>query len=166
MGLSNYTTLIELKTANTDIFKLRPLKEKDNKQTKNSHERANTWAFTPAFIEGISQCLGQKSALTDSYHSKKNFIKNNGKRVDTEIQRTLDPKTIFIIGNREKEFTHSTREDDNFIKSETFERYRRNSRNIDIITYDELFERAYHIVFPKKIKENWYDKDKFEDIID
>ena len=34
----------------------------------------------------------------------------------------------------------------------------RNSRNIDIITFDELFERAYHIVFEKKIdkNKNWW----------
>lgn len=53
IGISNYTTLVELKTSNTKIFKER----------KGSLSRANTWDFSPEFIEGISQCLGQKMAF-------------------------------------------------------------------------------------------------------
>lgn len=155
LGISNYTTLIELKTAKTEIFKRNPIK--DNNQQK-SNSRANTWAFTPNFIEGVSQCLGQKSALEHSYiHSDKVFKKQDGTRIDKEEIRTADPKTILIIGNRKEEFNHKTRKDDDIIKSETFERFRRNNRNVEIITFDELYERAYHIVFSKKINEDWYE---------
>jgi hypothetical protein len=55
LGVSDFTTLIELKHSKTQIFK----KEK----TKG---RANTWDFTTDFIEGVSQCLGQKFALDRS----------------------------------------------------------------------------------------------------
>ena len=53
-------------------------------------------------------------------------------------------------------------ENDNLIKSETFELFRRNNRNVDIITYDELFERAYHMVCLEKIPEGWYGDEKFD----
>lgn len=147
LGISDYTTLIELKHSNTKIFT----------KTKSSKSRTNTWDFTIDFIEGISQCLGQKFSFDDSFKIKE-FINDEKIRLDKTKHRTLDPKTVFIIGNRKKEFPHDNN-DDNIIKSETFERFRRNNRNLDIITYDELFERAYHLVFSKKIEPDWFEKD-------
>jgi len=37
-------------------------------------------------------------------------------------------------------------------KRDTFESFRRNSRNIDIVTYDELYERASVIIHGKHYK--------------
>lgn len=151
IGISDYTTLIELKHANTKIFSI----------NKTSKSRSNTWDFSQDFIEGISQCLGQKFSIEKSYE-RKEFINNSNKRLDKNKYKTLDPKTIFIIGNRKTEFPH-TLDNDNIIKSETFERFRRNNRNLEIITFDELFERSYHLVFSKKITEDWYEKEmKFD----
>ena len=147
LGISDYTTLIELKHANTKIFTI----------NKSSKSRSNTWDFSQDFIEGISQCLGQKFSIEKSYENK-NFINDTNKRLDKNKYKTLDPKTVFIIGNRKVQFPH-TLDNDNIIKSETFERFRRNNRNLDIITFDELFERSYHLVFSKKITEDWYEKD-------
>ena len=147
IGISDYTTLIELKHANAKIFTI----------NKTSKSRSNTWDFTQDFIEGISQCLGQKFSIEKSYEHK-DFINDSNQRLDKNKYKTLDPKTIFIIGNRKTEFPH-TLDNDNIIKSETFERFRRNNRNLEIITFDELFERSYHLVFSKKITEDWYGKD-------
>ena len=66
-----------------------------------------------------------------------------------------------MIGCRYEQFPHNL-ENDNLIKSETFELFRRNNRNVDIITYDELFERAYHMVCLEKIPEGWYGDEKFD----
>lgn len=143
LGVSEYTVLIELKHSNTKIFK----------ETR-SKGRANTWDFSNDFIEGISQCLGQKFDL-EKYFNEKNFIKD-GKRLDkTEIE-AIDPKTIFLIGNKRQEFPTNMLDDINMLKNKTFERFRRNNRNLDILTYDELFERAYHIVYSKKLNKGWY----------
>jgi hypothetical protein len=149
LGISDYTTLIELKHSDTNIFK----------DVKTSKSRTNTWDFTPDFIEGISQCLGQKFALDKSYMVK-DFTDANGKLLDTNKIFTEDPKTILIIGNRKREFPHDLLNEHN-IKSKTFELFRRNNRNIEIITFDELFERAYHIVFSEKVIPNWFEDDKF-----
>lgn len=148
LGVSDYTTLIELKHSNTKIFK----KEKNK-------ARANTWDFTSDFIEGVSQCLGQKFALDKSYKSK-DYVNESGHILDKNQTLTIDPKTVFIIGNRNVEFPHNM-EIDNYTKSRTLELFRRNNRNVDIITFDELFERAYHTVFGETISPAWFTDNKF-----
>lgn len=148
LGVSDFTTLIELKCSSTEIFK-----------KTRSKGRANTWDFTADFIEGISQCLGQKTELEKSF-KQKNFIKD-GKRLDSARIESIDPKTLLIIGNRRKEFPLDDLFDDNFIKSNAFERFRRSNRNVEVITFDELFERAYHTVFAEKLDSDWYSKEDF-----
>ena len=150
LGISDYTTLIELKHSETNIFK----------DTKTSKSRANTWDFTSDFIEGISQCLGQKFALDKNYTNKK-FLNEKAELIDKSKTLTIDPKTIFIIGTRKREFPHDNL-NEHYIKSETFELFRRNNRNVEIITFDELFERAYHIVFSEKVSPDWYDDETFD----
>ena len=49
LGVSHYTTLVELKTPETMIFK----------KEKGARSRTNTWEFSSDFISGISQCLVQ-----------------------------------------------------------------------------------------------------------
>lgn len=149
LGISNYTILIELKTSNTKIFK-----------KTESKSRANTWDFTSDFIEGISQCLGQKFEFEKEYESKK-YIDNEDKIINNNKIRTLDSKVLFIIGNRSMEFPHNEI-NENIIKSETFERFKRNSKNIEILTFDELFERSYYIVFNKPLPTNWLTSNNFE----
>jgi hypothetical protein len=149
LGVSDFTTLIELKTPKTPIFK----KEK----TKS---RANTWDFTSDFIEGISQCLGQKFALDRSFLTK-DFVNEQGKMLDKTITLTIDPKTVFIIGNRKVEFPHDL-DSIHHIKSQTFEMFRRNNRNVDAVTFDELFERAYHTVYGDLIQKDWFTDNNFK----
>lgn len=144
LGVSDFTTLIELKHTNTDIFK--KLKHKG---------RANTWDFTSDFIEGISQCLGQKFEL-DKVFDQKVFIDSKGSRLDKKEIQSVDPKSILLIGNKKREFPLNESSDVNLVKNKTLQRFRRNNRNIEVITYDELFERAYQIVYSRKLDKNWY----------
>lgn len=141
LGISYFTTLIELKTSNTKIF--------NPKKTNKS--RANTWDFSSHFIEAYSQTLSQRTELSKD----KDLINDDFEIIDSKKHRILDPKGILIIGNRNVEFPHD-RKTENEIKTDCFERIRRDIRNIEIITYDELFERAFHIVFLEKLPENWY----------
>ena len=150
LGISEFTTLVELKHSNTNIFK----KEKEK-------GRANTWDFTFDFIEGISQCLGQKFELDKSFDHKP-FIKDDNTYLEKDGIQSIDPQSILLIGNKKREFPIIKNDRNNIIKNKTLQRFRRNNRNIDVLTYDELFERAYHIVFSKKLKKDWYweDEDK------
>lgn len=144
IGVSEYTSLIELKHSSTQIFK----------KTK-SKGRANTWDFTADFIEGISQCLGQKHELEKSFETKV-FLDNEGKRLPKDRIGTIDPKAVLLIGNKKREFPINDLDNTNILKNNTLERFRRNNRNIDILTFDELFERAYQIVYTRKLDKDWY----------
>lgn len=150
LGIANYTTLIELKTSDTPIFK----------SNRGAGSRANTWEFSSEFISGISQCLGQKQSFDESY-AIKTIVDDEGNIISKDEVFSADVKTIFIVGCRYKEFPHN-RDQVTLTKSKTFELFRRNNRNIDIITYDELFERAYHIVFSDKLANNWFTDDNFD----
>lgn len=130
MGASKFTVLVELKKPETPLF------EKD----KN---RSESWKLSKDLIYSISQILTQKAewivkARTDCYTKDGKLIKH----------KTSDPKTILIIGHSNQ---HSGEDKKFKIKSETFELYRRNSRNIEILTYDELYERAYFLVNQKEV---------------
>ena len=65
---------------------------------------------------------------------------------------------MLIIGSRNDEFPHD-RSSEHLIKSDTFERIRRDIRNIEILTFDELFERAFHIVYTKPLPDDWFNMD-------
>jgi hypothetical protein len=132
--ISNFTVLIELKTSNTKIFT----------EIKANTARSNTWNFSSNFIDGVSQCLGQKFSFDKSYEYK-DFIDENGDLIDKRKIRTIDPKVIFIIGNRSQEFPLDNNQN-NIIKNDTFERFRQNNKHIEIITFDELYERAKYII--------------------
>jgi len=144
LGISYFTTLIELKTSKTNIFSSKKL----------SKSRANTWDFSNDFIEAYSQILSQRSEISEA----KDVVDEEGLVIDAKIHRILDPKAVLIIGNRNVEFPH-IRSVEYDVKTDCFERIRRDSRNIEIITFDELFERAFHIVFLEKLPENWFDID-------
>jgi len=143
-GISEFTTLVELKHSSANIFKV-----------KKSKGRANTWDFTPDFIEGVSQCLGQKNELERSFDDKV-FVDGDDKRLKKDGVESVDPKSLLIIGNKKREFPIFDLDNTNILKNKTLERFRRNNRNIDVLTFDELFERAYQIVYSNKLQKDWY----------
>lgn len=60
-----------------------------------------------------------------------------------------DPKCLLIIGNLTKEL-NCINDKEKMIKQKTFELFRRDSRNIEIITYDKLYDRAKFIITNSK----------------
>lgn len=93
-------------------------------------------------IDSLSQILEQKA----SWQIKGEVNANNNFNDEGELinQKTLDPKSILIIGaDSQFEGTEKIKQ----IKLRTFELFRRDSRNIEILTYDELYERAKFIVY-------------------
>ncbi len=133
LGYSDYTVLVELKTPDTDVFT----------PVKTSNARTNTWSFTPEFIEGFSQCLAQRTDWEKS-SPHKNMVKD-GERLDRGIIRTIDPQVIYVVGNKEREIPRNSQKIAVDLKRDTIERFIRNNRNVNIISYDELYKRAYQI---------------------
>jgi len=152
LGISDYTILVELKKPSTRIF--------TNKK-KIGTSRANTWSFSDHFIDGVSQCLAQKTEW-EKEHKGKDVIDDKGNIVDQVLRRTVDPNSIFLIGNKSREIPESNRDKEVIMKRETLQRFRRNNRNVDIISYDELYERAYFIVYDKKPEPLFFKDDETE----
>ncbi len=130
MQFTEYTVLVEIKKPDTPIFKA----------TRRTG-RAGTWEFTSEFIGAISQIIEQKAewlhaAQLGEHHSR------DGTEVLTA--RTKNAKSILVIGSRE-EFSRSGNSRDANVMRDTFELFRRENRSIDILTFDELLERARFI---------------------
>lgn len=125
MSDMKFTKLVELKRPSTPLF-------------KNRKNRSDAWCLSNDLSDAVSQILSQKAnweidSQTDNYITEGNKI--------TDL--THDVECILIIGSR-SDLSGSDRE--KAMKLKTLELYRRNLRNIDIVLYDELFERAKFIV--------------------
>ena len=70
-----------------------------------------------------------------------NYDKAGNTRLAT---RTRDPKAILVIG-RSSEIVSVENVRDAEVRRDTFELFRRDTRNLDIVTFDELLERARFI---------------------
>lgn len=127
LGAKEFTVLVELKTPETPLFKRRL-------------NRTGSWQLSGELINAASQILEQKAKWQVRAESG-NLYDRQGRQIS---QRTADPKAILVIG-LERSFESDTPKERE-IKLRTFELFRRDSRNIEILTFDELYERAMFIV--------------------
>jgi hypothetical protein len=89
-------------------------------------------------IDSVSQILEHKASGLIRL-DKQQFIKG-----EPVSQKAYDSKVILIIGDW-KELENSSNTLEKEIKKKTLELFRRDSRNVEILTFDELFERACYI---------------------
>ncbi len=136
MGCTDFTVLVEVKKPSTPLF------------LKNQN-RANSWRLSRDFTDAVSQILEQKASW--QIKAETNAHKNLNGAGKLLRQRTLDPKCILITSSNAA-FAGSERERE--IKLRTFELFRRDTRNIEVLTYDELYERASFIVSEKGSSRN------------
>jgi len=128
LGDKRFTTFVELKLPTTNLF-------------GNSKNRSKCWTLSNKLIDAYSQILEQKASGQIKIETTKELLDDFNHEI---TQRSFDSRTILIIGS----WTEIS--DDPVgtkrIKEKTFELFRRDSRNIDIVTFDELYERASFIV--------------------
>lgn len=128
VGDNYYTTFVELKTPDTELF-------------ESGKNRSNSWSLSTKLIYAVSQILEQKAS--GQLKLEKDPFNQEGEKI---TQKAYDSKCILIIGNIKKEIEESADSTKvKEIKKKTFELFRRDSRNVDILTFDELYERAFHI---------------------
>lgn len=125
---NKFTTFVEIKRPNTPLFKTQKL-------------RGNCWRLSNDLYEAHSQILEQKISAQTKFETNQAGYCSQGKRIK---QGAYDPKAILIIGSwneidKDDEFTQN-------LKIRTLELFRRDLRNIEIITFDELYDRAQFIV--------------------
>jgi len=126
LGDNFFTTFVELKKPSTLLF-------------ANKGNRSNSWKLSNDLIESVSQILEHKASGLIRLDSPQ-YI--NGEPL---TQKAYDSKIILIIGDW-KELENSSNTLEKEIKKKTLELFRRDSRNVEILTFDELFERAKFIV--------------------
>ncbi|MDD3772042.1 MAG: DUF4263 domain-containing protein [Weeksellaceae bacterium] len=132
LGDKFFTTFIELKKPSTPLF-------------GNEKNRSNSWRLSNDLIDSVSQILEQKAS---------GLIRLTGEGYiggEPLQQKTYDSKVILIIGIW-RELEKSTCSLEKEIKKKTLELFRRDSRNVEIITFDELYERACFIANGKQIE--------------
>ena len=130
MTFKDYTALVELKRPDTPIFQER------------KGGRSGTWRFSADFMDAVSQILEQKAQWLSFSQTGDHYDKAGAKKLEA---RTRNAKTILVIGSKSQfQIPENLRE--RAIMSDTFELFRQETRGIEIITFDELAERAKFIL--------------------
>lgn len=125
LGSTNFTVIVELKKPDTPIF-------------REASNRSRSWSLSTQLIDAVSQILAQKASW-EIKATRVNYM-SDGSAIS---QKTCDPKCVLVLGSLAGLSSDDRKQDR---KMRTFEMFRRDSRNIEILTYDELYERAYYIV--------------------
>ena len=139
-----FTVLVEIKRPNT------PLISKDKKGNDKKY-RNGAYLLSAHLLGGTSQL--QVNCKT---WNRKSVEPENADKLRPKNINTVNPKGILVIGNT-KEF-EGDRE-----KAETFELFRSNTNTPDILTFDELFERAKFIVENDYVSKS---TDEIDDLLD
>jgi hypothetical protein len=129
MSFTDYTVLVEIKRPDTPIFK----------PTRGG--RAGTWEFSSEFMGAVSQILEQKAEWSAFAQSGEHFDRTGS---TTLSARTRNARSILVIGSGAAFGGFDDARGAN-VRRDTFELFRRECRSIDIITFDELLERARFI---------------------
>lgn len=129
MTFTDYTVLVEIKKPDTRIFR----------QARGG--RAGTWEFSPEFTGAVSQILEQRAEWSSFANSTEHYSKDGSRRLEA---RTRNARSILVIGSTLEFETAATPRDANIMR-DTFELFRRETRSIDIVTFDELLDRARFI---------------------
>lgn len=129
MSFTDYTVLVEIKKPSTPLFRAK------------RGGRAGTWEFSPEFMSAVSQIIEQKAEWLSFSQTGEHYNKAGTEKLTA---RTRNARSILVIGSKE-EFARLGNARDATVMADTFELFRRECRSIDIITYDELLERARFI---------------------
>lgn len=122
-GNLNFTVLVEIKTPNTPILQ-------GDKEIRNG-----AWSLSKNLTDALTQ-IQANIQTWEEYGSKQ---PDNRDRLEKLSVFTVKPKGIVIIGLLNQLLNNRS-------KHETFQRFRKSIHGVEIITFDELFERAKFIV--------------------
>ncbi len=121
-GDLNFTVLVEIKTPATPLLQ------------GTQEIRNGAWSLSKSFTDALSQI----QANIQTWEKQGSEQPENRDKLDKLSVFTVKPKGIIVIGLLSQLVDRN--------KRETFQRFRKSIHGIDIITYDELFERAKFIV--------------------
>ncbi|MBZ9566365.1 Shedu immune nuclease family protein [Modicisalibacter tunisiensis] len=128
-GIVSNLCFVEIKTHATELLDSKPY-------------RSGCWAPSKELAGAISQVQGTVASAVENLSSKISLDDKFGNPTGEEIYN-YQPKSYLVIGSM-AEF--STENGVNKDKLRSFELLRKNISNPEIITFDELYERARFIV--------------------
>lgn len=117
-----FTVLVEIKKPTTELV-------------TNEKNRNGSYVLGKDFIGAVSQIQTNCRSWQKNYYDSNNYKNLASKKIFT-----INPKGVLVVGNMKKIET----EDDD--KVNTFETFRTSISNPEVITFDELFDRAKFIV--------------------
>lgn len=144
---SQFTVLVEIKTPATPLLSYAKSEPRLVKNPRN-----DVWLLSSDLLGAISQI--QVNCRTWSIDSQR---AENIRPLEKENIFTVEPKGILIIGN-----TKELSRNESIVSC--FESYRKNIKNPEILTFDELYKRAEFIVKnkiqPKQTKIDLIDEEE------
>jgi len=122
-GDLNFTVLVEIKTPAAPLLQGR------------EEIRSGAWSLS----KGVCDALVQIQANIQTWELEGASQADNRDKLEADSIHTVKPKGIIVIGSlfELKDQRH---------RWETFQRFRKSVHGIDIITFDELLQRAKFIV--------------------
>ena len=128
-GVVSSLCFVEIKTHATHLL-------------QNTSYRSGCWAPSNELASGVSQVQGTVAMAAESIRTKLSIKDASGAPTGEEAFNYL-PKSFLVVGSL-NQFVgeHGVNEE----KYRSFELYRRNTTSPEIITFDELYERASYIV--------------------
>ena len=123
---AKFTVLVEIKTLGTNLLSI--------KKGQNVEVRNDVWLLSGELLGSVSQIQVNSKTWNRTSQEKKNF-----QQLESESVFTVEPKGILVIGSTSEFQNHES-------KLCSFELFRRNLKNPEVITFDELYERAKFIV--------------------
>ncbi|MFM6282736.1 MAG: Shedu anti-phage system protein SduA domain-containing protein, partial [Dolichospermum sp.] len=96
-----------------------------------SEYRSGDYGISSEISGAVSQLLRNRDSLIKNYHS---LVNSDDKSFDV-----FNPRCILIAGNSNSELSNSD-------KKRSFELQRYNFQGVEIVTYDEVFEKVHTLV--------------------
>jgi hypothetical protein len=128
-GIISNLCFVEIKTHHTSLLDSKPY-------------RSGCFAPSKELVSAVAQVQGTVASAVDTLSHKIDIKDKDGSPTGEEIFN-YQPKSYLVVGNL-SEF--SAEHGVNKYKLRSFELYRKNTINPEIITFDELYERAKFIV--------------------
>lgn len=135
--------LVEIKKSSTQLL-------------KSNEYRSGTWVPSAELSGAVAQCQETLRAATDVLDTHHRFSDKHGDLTGEELM-SVQPRSFLVIGSLSQfQSAHGV----NASRYQAFEGFRRNLLQPEILTFDELYERARFIV---DHTENVDDSTVFED---
>ena len=121
--------LVEIKKSSTELL-------------RRSEYRAGTWVPSTQLGGAVAQCQETLRAASDVLDTHHRFTDGQGNLTGEELM-SVQPRSFLVVGSLGQfQSEHGI----NSARYRAFEDFRRNLRQPEILTFDELYERARFIV--------------------